>query len=152
MRAAPALGLRRAHEGDHAPRLGGEGVELEFTYARTVLVRTLISEQRRHWWSREVSTEDAALEDLMGTAQPAWQGLRLPACIAFNPFTGVSYRRSSPERIRRFAEILQRAGITVTTRKTRGDDIDAACGQLAGQVVNRMKRKPVHVHPREARS
>ena len=37
-------------------------------YARTVLVRTLISEQRRHWWSREVSTEDAALDDLMGTA------------------------------------------------------------------------------------
>jgi len=72
--------------------------------------------------------------------------------IPFNPFNGVDYRRSSPERIRRFAEILQRAGITVTTRKTRGDDIDAACGQLAGQVVNRMKRKAVTFQPREARS
>jgi 23S rRNA (adenine2503-C2)-methyltransferase len=60
--------------------------------------------------------------------------------IPFNPFTGVSYRRSSPERIRRFAEILQRAGITVTTRKTRGDDIAAACGQLAGDVSDRTRR------------
>jgi 23S rRNA (adenine2503-C2)-methyltransferase len=60
--------------------------------------------------------------------------------IPFNPFAGVGYRRSSPERIRRFADILQRAGITVTTRKTRGDDIAAACGQLAGDVSDRTRR------------
>jgi 23S rRNA (adenine2503-C2)-methyltransferase len=60
--------------------------------------------------------------------------------IPFNPFAGVDYRRSSPERIRRFAEILQRAGITVTTRKTRGDAIAAACGQLAGDVSDRTRR------------
>jgi 23S rRNA (adenine2503-C2)-methyltransferase len=60
--------------------------------------------------------------------------------IPFNPFAGVGYRRSSPERIRRFAEILQRAGITVTTRKTRGDDIAAACCQLAGDVSDRTRR------------
>jgi 23S rRNA (adenine2503-C2)-methyltransferase len=60
--------------------------------------------------------------------------------IPFNPFGGSQYRRSSPERIRRFAEILQRAGITVTTRKTRGDDIAAACGQLAGEVADRTRR------------
>jgi 23S rRNA (adenine2503-C2)-methyltransferase len=60
--------------------------------------------------------------------------------IPFNPFNGVDYKRSSPERIRRFAEILQRAGITVTTRKTRGDDIAAACGQLAGDVADRTRR------------
>jgi 23S rRNA (adenine2503-C2)-methyltransferase len=60
--------------------------------------------------------------------------------IPFNPFKGVDYKRSSPERIRRFAEILQRAGITVTTRKTRGDDIAAACGQLAGDVADRTRR------------
>ena len=58
----------------------------------------------------------------------------------FNPFARSGYRRSSPERIRRFAEILQRAGITVTTRKTRGDDIAAACGQLAGDVADRTRR------------
>jgi 23S rRNA (adenine2503-C2)-methyltransferase len=60
--------------------------------------------------------------------------------IPFNPFAQSHYRRSSPERIRRFAEILQRAGITVTTRKTRGDDIAAACGQLAGEVADRTRR------------
>jgi len=60
--------------------------------------------------------------------------------IPFNPFGQSGYRRSSPERIRRFAEILQRAGITVTTRKTRGDDIAAACGQLAGEVADRTRR------------
>ena len=61
--------------------------------------------------------------------------------IPFNPFAGVDYKRSSPDRIRRFAEILQRAGITVTTRKTRGDDIAAACGQLAGDVDDRTRRR-----------
>jgi 23S rRNA (adenine2503-C2)-methyltransferase len=61
--------------------------------------------------------------------------------IPFNPFSGVNYKRSSPERIRRFAEILQRAGITVTTRKTRGDGIAAACGQLAGDVADRTRRR-----------
>jgi 23S rRNA (adenine2503-C2)-methyltransferase len=61
--------------------------------------------------------------------------------IPFNPFTGVDYKRSSPERIRRFAEILQRAGVTTTTRKTRGDGIAAACGQLAGDVADRTRRR-----------
>jgi 23S rRNA (adenine2503-C2)-methyltransferase len=60
--------------------------------------------------------------------------------IPFNPFAGSGYKRSSPERIRRFAEILQRAGITATTRTTRGDDIAAACGQLAGDVADRTRR------------
>jgi 23S rRNA (adenine2503-C2)-methyltransferase len=61
--------------------------------------------------------------------------------IPFNPFPQTEFRRSPPERIRRFAEILQRKGITVTTRKTRGDAIDAACGQLAGDVADRTRRK-----------
>jgi 23S rRNA (adenine2503-C2)-methyltransferase len=60
--------------------------------------------------------------------------------IPFNPFPQAGFRRSSPERIRRFAEILQRAGLTATTRKTRGDDIAAACGQLAGDVADRTRR------------
>jgi 23S rRNA (adenine2503-C2)-methyltransferase len=68
--------------------------------------------------------------------------------IPFNPFPRSEFRRSPPERIRRFAELLQRAGITVTTRKTRGDDIAAACGQLAGDVADRTRRslrlKEVH--------
>ena len=60
--------------------------------------------------------------------------------IPFNPFPNSGFERSSPETIRRFAEILQGAGLTVTTRKTRGDAIDAACGQLAGQVSDRTRR------------
>jgi 23S rRNA (adenine2503-C2)-methyltransferase len=60
--------------------------------------------------------------------------------IPFNPFPGSPYKKSKVERIRRFAEILQNAGIVTTTRKTRGDDIDAACGQLAGQVRDKTRR------------
>ena len=61
--------------------------------------------------------------------------------IPFNPFPRSEFKRSSPERIRRFAEMLQRGGLTVTTRKTRGDDIAAACGQLAGDVADRTRRR-----------
>jgi 23S rRNA (adenine2503-C2)-methyltransferase len=60
--------------------------------------------------------------------------------IPFNPFPQSGYARSKPENIRRFAEILQSAGLVVTTRKTRGDDIDAACGQLAGKVMDKTRR------------
>ncbi|MDR3322692.1 MAG: 23S rRNA (adenine(2503)-C(2))-methyltransferase RlmN [Zoogloeaceae bacterium] len=60
--------------------------------------------------------------------------------IPFNPFPGTRYRRSKSERVRRFADILMGAGIVATTRKTRGEDIDAACGQLAGQVQDKTRR------------
>jgi len=60
--------------------------------------------------------------------------------IPFNPFPDSGYDRSKPEAIRRFREILAEAGYVVTTHKTRGDDIDAACGQLAGRVQDKTKR------------
>ena len=60
--------------------------------------------------------------------------------IPFNPFPDSGFARSPRETVRRFAEILNAAGIVTTTRKTRGDDIDAACGQLAGQVRDRTRR------------
>jgi len=59
--------------------------------------------------------------------------------IPFNPFPGSGLARSKPEQVQRFAKILIDAGITTTVRKTRGDDIDAACGQLAGDVVDRTR-------------
>jgi 23S rRNA (adenine2503-C2)-methyltransferase len=71
--------------------------------------------------------------------------------IPFNPFPESGFEKTEPDRVRLFQKVLLDAGIVATVRKTRGDDIDAACGQLAGKVVNRMKRKPVHIH-REARS
>ncbi|MGQ0523961.1 MAG: 23S rRNA (adenine(2503)-C(2))-methyltransferase RlmN [Betaproteobacteria bacterium] len=61
--------------------------------------------------------------------------------IPFNPFPDSGYARSAPEAIARFRDVLMRAGYTVTIRKTRGDDIDAACGQLAGEVQDRTRRK-----------
>jgi len=60
--------------------------------------------------------------------------------IPFNPFPASGFHRSPAERVRRFASILINGGIVTTTRKTRGDDIDAACGQLAGKVQDRSKR------------
>ncbi|MBZ1349518.1 23S rRNA (adenine(2503)-C(2))-methyltransferase RlmN [Alcaligenaceae bacterium LF4-65] len=59
--------------------------------------------------------------------------------IPFNPFPGSGLQRSSALRIREFAQQLMDAGIVTTVRKTRGDDIDAACGQLAGEVKDRTK-------------
>jgi len=61
--------------------------------------------------------------------------------IPFNPFPATLYRRSGPERIENFRDILHRSGIVTITRKTRGDDIDAACGQLAGDFKDRTRRR-----------
>ena len=74
--------------------------------------------------------------------------------IPFNPFPGSPYLRSQAVRIKRFAEILIGAGVVTTTRKTRGDDIDAACGQLAGQVqdkTQRSARRTVEFHKVDVR-
>jgi len=60
--------------------------------------------------------------------------------IPFNPYPGSPYKRSSNSRIDRFDKVLQSYGLTVITRRTRGDDIDAGCGQLAGDVLDRTKR------------
>jgi 23S rRNA (adenine2503-C2)-methyltransferase len=60
--------------------------------------------------------------------------------IPFNPFPGTHYRCSPAERIRAFQEIVMAGGLIATVRKTRGDDIDAACGQLAGKVTDRTRR------------
>lgn len=61
--------------------------------------------------------------------------------IPFNPFSLSDYQRVKPEALRRFQDILIRAGHTTTVRTTRGDDIAAACGQLAGEVNDRTRRQ-----------
>ena len=72
--------------------------------------------------------------------------------IPFNPFPQSGLTCSPRERVRAFAQVLQDAGLVATIRKTRGDDIDAACGQLAGEVQDRTKvqermtRAPIRVH------
>jgi 23S rRNA (adenine2503-C2)-methyltransferase len=60
--------------------------------------------------------------------------------IPFNPFPGSGFATSPPERVAAFRERLQRAGLVATTRKTRGDEIAAACGQLVGRVQDRSRR------------
>jgi 23S rRNA (adenine2503-C2)-methyltransferase len=65
--------------------------------------------------------------------------------IPFNPFAGSEFRVSPRERILAFQKILMDAGLVTTVRRTRGDDIDAACGQLAGQVLDRTKRRFVRI-------
>ncbi|MGD8378537.1 MAG: 23S rRNA (adenine(2503)-C(2))-methyltransferase RlmN [Gammaproteobacteria bacterium] len=61
--------------------------------------------------------------------------------IPFNPFPRTQYRRSPREAIDRFRDVLMRKNILTITRKTRGDDIDAACGQLAGRVKDKSRRR-----------
>jgi len=65
--------------------------------------------------------------------------------IPFNAFPGSDYRVSKTEALNRFRDILIKAGLITITRKTRGEDIDAACGQLAGKVADRSKRKFKHL-------
>ena len=67
--------------------------------------------------------------------------------IPFNPFPDSGFEGTPMERVKRFQQVLVDEGYVATIRRTRGDDIDAACGQLAGQVVNRMKPRAVRVHP-----
>jgi 23S rRNA (adenine2503-C2)-methyltransferase len=61
--------------------------------------------------------------------------------IPFNPFPRSGFRRSPPAAIAAFRDVLQQAGLTTTVRKTRGDTIDAACGQLAGRVQDKTRRR-----------
>ena len=60
--------------------------------------------------------------------------------IPFNPFPNSSYSCSSSSAIAEFRHIVTHAGLVTVTRKTRGDDIDAACGQLVGRVTDRTRR------------
>jgi 23S rRNA (adenine2503-C2)-methyltransferase len=70
--------------------------------------------------------------------------------IPFNPFPDSGYKTSTQDNIRRFRDILMQAGYVVTTRKTRGDDIDAACGQLAGKVQDKTKRSERRINIKAA--
>jgi len=70
--------------------------------------------------------------------------------IPFNAFSGTDFSRSAADTIRLFQDKLRHRGLVVTTRKTRGDDIDAACGQLAGKVSDRVRSRLSEKHMRMA--
>jgi 23S rRNA (adenine2503-C2)-methyltransferase len=97
---------------------------------------------------RKVTFEYVMLDGINDKPEHARQLVKLlrnvPAklnLIPFNPFPQTDYKCSTPENLQRFSQILIKAGLITTTRKTRGDDIDAACGQLAGKVNDKTKRK-----------
>lgn len=96
---------------------------------------------------RKVTWEYVMLDGINDTIAHAKELIRLlegtPSkmnLIPFNPFPGSEYRASSPEKVEAFRQRLMKAGIISITRKTRGDDIDAACGQLVGRVKDKSKR------------
>lgn len=100
---------------------------------------------------RYVTMEYVMLEGINDTPEHARQlisllkGVRAKVnLIPFNPFPFTIYKRSPDKTIDQFREILIRANINCITRKTRGDDIDAACGQLVGQVKDRTRRNERH--------
>ena len=68
--------------------------------------------------------------------------------IPFNPFTDSGYNTSSNNQVRRFQQVLADAGLTTVIRKTRGEDIDAACGQLVGKVADKSRREQKFIKPR----
>jgi 23S rRNA (adenine2503-C2)-methyltransferase len=93
---------------------------------------------------RSVTFEYVMLEGVNDSTSQACALARLLAghpakvnLIPFNAFPGTPYRRSSDATVARFRDELLRAGVMVTVRRTRGEDIDAACGQLVGQVIDR---------------
>ncbi|MGB1908131.1 MAG: 23S rRNA (adenine(2503)-C(2))-methyltransferase RlmN, partial [Spongiibacter sp.] len=90
----------------------------------------------------------AGVNDSMDQARELAQVLRELPCkinlIPFNPFPLSDYQRPSKSAINRFWQVLTDAGYVTTVRTTRGDDIDAACGQLAGQVQDRTRRAERH--------
>lgn len=106
--------------------------------------KTYFEDERR----RKVTIEYVMLQDINDSLEHARELVKVlqgVPCkvnlIPFNPFPETLYQCSSRNQIFRFRDVLVNAGIITTTRKTRGDDIDAACGQLAGQVDDKTKRR-----------
>lgn len=101
---------------------------------------------------RRVTFEYVMLEGINDSPEHARRLVRLlrrvPSkvnLIPFNSFPGAPYRCSSQKTIDRFRDIIMEAGIMTVTRKTRGDDIDAACGQLVGKVMDRTRRSERYI-------
>ena len=112
----------------YALRKKGESVTFEYTLMKDVNdqpqhARELIRLMRE--FDRRVQMKDAAKVNL----------------IPFNPFPGTRFQRPDDEAIRGFQKLLNNAGMIAPVRRTRGDDIDAACGQLKGQVMDRTRRQ-----------
>jgi len=131
----------------HAPNdaLRNELVPLNRKYP----IKELLQACRRYIGNdrRRVTFEYVMLQGVNDSVQHAHELVKLlknvPAkvnLIPFNPFPSTQYKRSSQAVINRFRDILMANDLVTITRRTRGDDIDAACGQLVGKVIDRTKR------------
>ena len=132
----------------HAPNdiLRNELVPLNKKYPLKVLLEAC-REYAKRGPQKEMTFEYTMMDQVNDTLAQADELSELlktvPAkinLIPFNPFPNSGYRRPSNNRIHAFQQRLQKAGYIVTIRKTRGDDIDAACGQLVGAVKDKTKR------------
>ncbi|MET1255762.1 23S rRNA (adenine(2503)-C(2))-methyltransferase RlmN [Aliikangiella maris] len=134
----------------HAPNneLRNELVPLNRKYPIEVLFPSVKNYLNSAKASKKVTIEYVMLRDVNDTPENARELARLlkdMPCkinlIPFNPFPKTRYQTSTQEAIDKFGDILMKKGFVVVTRRTRGDDIDAACGQLVGEVNDRTRRQ-----------
>ncbi|ASR44524.1 23S rRNA (adenine(2503)-C(2))-methyltransferase [Xanthomonas citri pv. mangiferaeindicae] len=116
----------------YAQRKRGESVTFEYTLMRDV------NDQPQH--ARELVRLMRDFDNRLQMKDAAKVNL-----IPFNPFPGTRYERPDDAAIRRFQKLLNESGRIAPVRRTRGDDIDAACGQLKGQVADRTRRQAEHL-------
>lgn len=133
----------------HAPNnaLRDELVPINQKYPLEVLMPALHRYVEGGHSKKHVTVEYVMLDGINDSLEHAQQLIELLGglpckvnLIPFNPFKGTPYLRSSNNAVRRFQDKLVNAGLKCTVRRTRGDDIDAACGQLAGKITDRTKR------------
>ncbi|AQZ94706.1 23S rRNA (adenine(2503)-C(2))-methyltransferase RlmN [Halopseudomonas phragmitis] len=145
----------------HAPNnaLRDKLVPLNKKYPLEVLLPACQSYISRLGEKRVLTIEYTLLKDVNDQPEHAEQVIALlrdiPCkvnLIPFNPFPYSGYERPSNNAIRRFQDMLHKAGFNVTVRTTRGDDIDAACGQLVGQVMDRTRRSERYIAVRQLAS
>lgn len=116
----------------YAQRKRGESITFEYTLMRDV------NDQPQH--ARELARLMREFDNRLQMKDAAKVNL-----IPFNPFPGTRYQRPDDSTIRRFQKLLNESGRIAPVRRTRGDDIDAACGQLKGQVADRTRRQAEHL-------
>jgi 23S rRNA (adenine2503-C2)-methyltransferase len=133
----------------HAPNnaLRDELVPINQKYPLEVLMPALFRYVEGGHSKKHITVEYVMLDGINDRPEHAEQLIALvkdlPSkinLIPFNPFPNTPYKRSSNNAVHRFQALLKAGGLNCTVRKTRGDDIDAACGQLAGKVKDRTKR------------
>jgi 23S rRNA (adenine2503-C2)-methyltransferase len=142
----------------HAPNdeLRNELVPINRKYPLAMLLDACQRYIRQLGEKRVLTIEYTLLKDVNDLPEHALQMIELlrnVPCkinlIPFNPFPHSGYERPSKNATRRFQELLLQAGFNVTVRTTRGDDIDAACGQLVGQVMDRTRRSQRYIAVRQ---